>query len=58
MTDIATIEAAAAVILRICVDEVDVRTKLERISYAAAIIQREAIVGLAQLNSSTEVGHG
>ncbi|MFM0031174.1 hypothetical protein PQR70_33660 [Paraburkholderia madseniana] len=57
MSEIATIAAAAAVILKLCEDEGDLQTKLKRISYAAAIIQREAVVGLEQLNSSMEESH-
>ncbi|WP_322040077.1 hypothetical protein [Burkholderia diffusa] len=58
MAEIVTIEAAATVILRICEDEVDMRTKLERIACAAAMLRREAEKQLEQLDSSTEVGHG
>ncbi|UVE64770.1 hypothetical protein L2Y90_13020 [Burkholderia pyrrocinia] len=57
ISKVATIEAAATVILRICDDEVDVRTKLVRISYAAGMIKCEAEKQLEQLNSSMEVDH-
>jgi hypothetical protein len=58
MTEMATIYAAAKVILKLCEDQGDMQTKLERVSYAAVIIQREAVVGLEKINSAAEVTHG
>ena len=57
MTDIATIEAAATVILRICEDEVDMPTKLERIAYAAAVIEQQANAQIEKLKAA-EANHG
>jgi hypothetical protein len=57
MADIATIDAAARVILMLCEDQVDMRTKLERIAYAAATIQHEAFQGLEKIHSVEEAVH-
>lgn len=58
MTEMATIAAAARVILTLCEDQGDVRTKLERIAYAAAVLKRQATDGLEKINSTEAVDHG
>ena len=58
MTEMKTITAAAAVILKLCEDEGDVQTKLKRISYAAALIKYHVDAALEKINSPTEVTHG
>jgi hypothetical protein len=55
--DVPTIAAAAGVILKLCEEECDVRTKLERIAYAAALIKWATDKGLAKINSGAEVSH-
>ncbi|WP_165848002.1 hypothetical protein [Paraburkholderia lacunae] len=57
MTEMTTIAAAASVILKLCEDESDVRTKLKRISYAAAVLKRQADAGLEKIDSTAEVDH-
>ncbi|NPT57382.1 hypothetical protein [Paraburkholderia elongata] len=57
MSEIETVDAAAAVILKLCEDEGDLQTKLERIAYAAAVIKRAADAGIEKINSATEVSH-
>jgi len=57
MSEIATIAAAAAVILKLCEDQGDTRTRLTRISYAAAVIGRHADAGLEKINSAEEASH-
>jgi len=53
-TEIRTIEAAARLILDLCQDSTDARTKLERIAYAAAVVRRQADVGLKNLAKPPE----
>jgi hypothetical protein len=53
-TEIRTIEAAAKLILDLCKDSSDRRLQLERISYAAAVVKRQADDGLRSLDKATE----
>jgi hypothetical protein len=56
MPEIATIDAAARVLLKLCEEQGDMRTKLERIAYAAAVIKRHADAGLEKIDSE-EASH-
>ncbi|WP_157648407.1 hypothetical protein [Burkholderia ubonensis] len=58
MNEIPAISAAARVILRLCDDEVDVRTSLERIAYAAAVIAQRANEQIEKLKTARESNHG
>ena len=57
MTEMETIAAAARVILTLCEDQGDTRIKLERISYAAALLRRQATAALEKMSSIEEVRH-
>jgi len=55
MSEITTIVATASVILNLCEGTGDPRTKFKRIAYAAAVINRETIRALANIDSVVEV---
>lgn len=56
-TEIRTIEAAAKLILDLCKDSTDERTKLERIAYTAAVVRRQADAGLKKVPKTSETVH-
>jgi len=55
MYEIATIEATARVILTLCEDQGDMRTKLERIACAADVLKWQATADLEKIKSTEEV---
>jgi len=57
VSEMATINAAARAILKLCEDDGDERMKLERISYASAVIRWHAEEALKSLDPSTEANH-
>ncbi|WP_157726742.1 hypothetical protein [Burkholderia pseudomallei] len=58
MAEIERIEAVANVILRLCKEEGDLADRLQGISYAAAVLRREADSQIEKLATAAESNHG
>ncbi|WP_124534178.1 hypothetical protein [Burkholderia cepacia] len=57
-SEIETIAATARVILKLCEGQDDVRTRVERIVYAAAVIQHQGGRYMEQINFSEHAERG
>ncbi|WP_175845333.1 hypothetical protein [Burkholderia arboris] len=57
MSEIKMIEACANVILGLCKDESDLVVRLQSISYAAAVLGREADLQIEKLAAAAESNH-